>query len=57
MESLEEDFIRDVVQDANCIWIGLKVTPPGGKWTWVAGSPLDPVRPSQALLMGTAAGG
>ncbi|CAM4635657.1 unnamed protein product [Lepidochelys olivacea] len=44
MESLEEDFIQDVVQDANYIWIGLKVTPPGGKWTWVDGSPLDPVR-------------
>ncbi|CAM5103685.1 unnamed protein product [Natator depressus] len=44
MESLEEDFIQDVVQDANHIWIGLKVTPPGGKWTWVDGSPLDPVR-------------
>ncbi|CAM5171249.1 unnamed protein product [Eretmochelys imbricata] len=40
----EMDFIQDVVQDANCIWIGLEVTPPGGKWTWVAGSPLDPVR-------------
>ncbi|CAM5103669.1 unnamed protein product [Natator depressus] len=44
LESLEEDFIQDVVQDANHIWIGLKVTPPGGKWTWVDGSPLDPVR-------------
>ncbi|CAM5149891.1 unnamed protein product, partial [Eretmochelys imbricata] len=43
MESLEEDFIQDVVQDANYIWIGLKVTPPGGKWTWVDGSPLDPI--------------
>ncbi|XP_074975876.1 killer cell lectin-like receptor subfamily F member 1 isoform X4 [Caretta caretta] len=40
----EMDFIQDVVQDANYIWIGLKVTPPGGKWTWVDGSPLDPVR-------------
>ncbi|CAM5104034.1 unnamed protein product, partial [Natator depressus] len=40
----EMDFIQDVVQDANHIWIGLKVTPPGGKWTWVDGSPLDPVR-------------
>ncbi|CAM5097531.1 unnamed protein product [Natator depressus] len=40
----EKDFIQDVVQDANHIWIGLKVTPPGGKWTWVDGSPLDPVR-------------
>ncbi|CAM4656778.1 unnamed protein product, partial [Caretta caretta] len=44
MESLEEDFMQDVVQDANDIWIGLKVTPPGRKWTWVDGSPLDPVR-------------
>ncbi|XP_074827604.1 uncharacterized protein LOC141998647 isoform X2 [Natator depressus] len=41
---LPGDFIQDVVQDANHIWIGLKVTPPGGKWTWVDGSPLDPVR-------------
>ncbi|CAM4314262.1 unnamed protein product [Lepidochelys kempii] len=40
----EMDFIQDVVQDANYIWIGLQVTPPGGKWTWVDGSPLDPVR-------------
>ncbi|XP_074975874.1 killer cell lectin-like receptor subfamily F member 1 isoform X2 [Caretta caretta] len=47
----EMDFIQDVVQDANYIWIGLKVTPPGGKWTWVDGSPLDPVR-----FSGSAAG-
>ncbi|XP_034613416.1 killer cell lectin-like receptor subfamily F member 1 [Trachemys scripta elegans] len=35
--------IQDVVQDANPIWIGLKVTPPGKDWTWVDGSPLDPM--------------
>ncbi|CAM2101778.1 unnamed protein product [Caretta caretta] len=32
----EMDFIQDVVQDANYIWIGLKVTPQGGNgpgWT------------------------
>ncbi|XP_044838856.1 killer cell lectin-like receptor subfamily B member 1B allele A [Mauremys mutica] len=40
----EMDFIQDVVQDANYIWIGLKVTPKEGKWTWVDSSLLDPVR-------------
>ncbi|KAH1182619.1 hypothetical protein KIL84_004111 [Mauremys mutica] len=49
----EMDFIQDVVQDANYIWIGLKGTLPGGKWTWVDGSPLDPVRFS---ISGSAAG-
>ncbi|XP_039374599.1 killer cell lectin-like receptor subfamily F member 1 [Mauremys reevesii] len=39
----EMDFIQDVIQGASYIWIGLKVTPPGGKWTWVDGSPLDPM--------------
>ncbi|TFJ96154.1 SAM-dependent methyltransferase [Platysternon megacephalum] len=42
IQSREEmDFIQDVTQDASYIWIGLKVTPPGGQWTWVDGSPLD----------------
>ncbi|XP_039373265.1 killer cell lectin-like receptor subfamily F member 1 [Mauremys reevesii] len=40
----EMDFIQDVVQGSTYAWIGLKVTPAGGKWTWVDGSPLDPVR-------------
>ncbi|XP_065420308.1 killer cell lectin-like receptor subfamily B member 1B allele C [Chrysemys picta bellii] len=40
----EMDFIQGVIQDAGYVWIGLKVTRPGGKWTWVDGSPLDPVR-------------
>ncbi|CAM4563276.1 unnamed protein product [Lepidochelys kempii] len=35
--------IQNVTQGANSVWIGLKVTPPGGKWTWVDGSPLDPM--------------
>ncbi|XP_065271171.1 killer cell lectin-like receptor subfamily B member 1B allele C [Emys orbicularis] len=39
----EMDSIQDVVQDANPIWIGLKVTHPGRNWTWVDGSPLDPM--------------
>ncbi|XP_065420316.1 killer cell lectin-like receptor subfamily F member 1 [Chrysemys picta bellii] len=39
----EMDSIQDVVQDANSIWIGLKVTPPGKDWTWVDGAPLDPM--------------
>ncbi|XP_065420340.1 killer cell lectin-like receptor subfamily B member 1B allele A, partial [Chrysemys picta bellii] len=39
----EMDFIQDVVQNAGYIWIGLKVTPTEGKWTWVDGSPLDPM--------------
>ncbi|XP_075769958.1 killer cell lectin-like receptor subfamily B member 1B allele C [Pelodiscus sinensis] len=45
LQSQEElDFIQNVTQDGKNIWIGLKVTPPGGKWTWVDGSPLDPAR-------------
>uniref|UniRef100_A0A8C4VWV9 C-type lectin domain-containing protein n=1 Tax=Gopherus evgoodei TaxID=1825980 RepID=A0A8C4VWV9_9SAUR len=39
----EMDFIQDVTQGASYVWIGLTVTPAGGKWTWVDGSPLDPV--------------
>ncbi|EMP41899.1 Killer cell lectin-like receptor subfamily F member 1 [Chelonia mydas] len=35
--------IQNVTQGVNCAWIGLKVTPPGGKWTWVDDSPLDPM--------------
>uniref|UniRef100_K7FIF4 C-type lectin domain-containing protein n=1 Tax=Pelodiscus sinensis TaxID=13735 RepID=K7FIF4_PELSI len=38
------DSLQNVTQDTNPVWIGLKVTPPKGKWTWVDGSPLDPVR-------------
>ncbi|XP_075769486.1 killer cell lectin-like receptor subfamily B member 1B allele C [Pelodiscus sinensis] len=45
LQSQEElDFIQNVTQDGKNVWIGLKVTPPGGKWTWVDGSPLDPAR-------------
>ncbi|XP_067423681.1 killer cell lectin-like receptor subfamily F member 1 [Emydura macquarii macquarii] len=40
----EMDFIQDVTRGESYIWIGLKVTPPGGTWTWVDGSPLDPAR-------------
>ncbi|XP_032643814.1 killer cell lectin-like receptor subfamily B member 1B allele C [Chelonoidis abingdonii] len=39
----EMEFIQNVTQGASYAWIGLKVTAPGGKWTWVDGSPLDPM--------------
>ncbi|KAH1183039.1 hypothetical protein KIL84_004531, partial [Mauremys mutica] len=39
----EMDFIQDVTQVSSYVWIGLTVTPAGGKWTWVDGSPLDPM--------------
>uniref|UniRef100_A0A8C3RLR8 C-type lectin domain-containing protein n=1 Tax=Chelydra serpentina TaxID=8475 RepID=A0A8C3RLR8_CHESE len=39
----EMDSIQNVTQGANNVWIGLNVTPPGGKWTWVDSSPLDPI--------------
>ncbi|XP_075769620.1 killer cell lectin-like receptor subfamily B member 1B allele C isoform X1 [Pelodiscus sinensis] len=45
LQSQEElDSIQNVTQDANAAWIGLKVTPPGGNWTWVDGSLVDPAR-------------
>ncbi|KAM9119361.1 killer cell lectin-like receptor subfamily B member 1B allele A [Pangshura tecta] len=47
----EMDSIQEVVQGANNVWIGLTVTLPGGEWTWVDGSRLDPV-----LFSGSAAG-
>ncbi|XP_038226490.2 killer cell lectin-like receptor subfamily F member 1 isoform X1 [Dermochelys coriacea] len=47
----EMDSIQNVTQGANSVWIGLKVTPPGGKWTWVDGSPLNPM-----LFSGSATG-
>ncbi|XP_039373085.1 killer cell lectin-like receptor subfamily B member 1B allele A [Mauremys reevesii] len=37
----EMNSIQDVVQNTSYIWIGLNMTSPGGKWTWVDGSPLD----------------
>ncbi|XP_067396957.1 killer cell lectin-like receptor subfamily F member 1 [Emydura macquarii macquarii] len=40
----EMNFTQDVIRDTSYIWIGLNVTPPGGMWTWVDGSPLDPAR-------------
>ncbi|XP_044838593.1 killer cell lectin-like receptor subfamily B member 1B allele C [Mauremys mutica] len=47
----EMDSIQNLTQGANDVWIGLTVTLPGGKWTWVDGSPLDPM-----LFSGSAAG-
>ncbi|XP_065419944.1 killer cell lectin-like receptor subfamily F member 1 [Chrysemys picta bellii] len=39
-----QDFIQNVTQGASYVWIGLNMTSPGGKWTWVDGSPLDHAR-------------
>uniref|UniRef100_K7FGF7 C-type lectin domain-containing protein n=1 Tax=Pelodiscus sinensis TaxID=13735 RepID=K7FGF7_PELSI len=45
LQSQEElDSIRLVIQGTHSVWTGVKATFPGGKWTWVDGSPLDPAR-------------
>ncbi|KAG6921184.1 killer cell lectin-like receptor subfamily F member 1, partial [Chelydra serpentina] len=38
----EMEFIQNVTQGQYPVWIGLNVTSPEGKWTWVDGSILDP---------------
>ncbi|XP_075769533.1 C-type lectin domain family 7 member A-like isoform X1 [Pelodiscus sinensis] len=38
-------FIQNIIGDQNPVWIGLNITSPERKWTWVDGSPLN-----QALL-------
>ncbi|XP_044838844.1 killer cell lectin-like receptor subfamily F member 1 [Mauremys mutica] len=53
----EMDFIQDVIQSAGYFWIGLNMTPPGKKWTWVDGSTLDPARfPVQGSADGKSCG-
>ncbi|XP_074872899.1 killer cell lectin-like receptor subfamily B member 1A [Carettochelys insculpta] len=42
IQDLEEmEFIQNIMQVPNQVWIGLNVTSPGRKWTWVDGSPLN----------------
>ncbi|KAG6922715.1 killer cell lectin like receptor F1 [Chelydra serpentina] len=35
------EFIQNITRDQNQMWIGLNITSPGRKWTWVDGSPLN----------------
>ncbi|XP_030399772.1 killer cell lectin-like receptor subfamily F member 1 [Gopherus evgoodei] len=37
----EMDFISSVTQDTNPVWLGLTMTPPEWKWTWLDNSLLD----------------
>ncbi|XP_074872894.1 killer cell lectin-like receptor subfamily B member 1B allele C isoform X2 [Carettochelys insculpta] len=42
IQDLEEmAFVQNITQDQNQVWIGLNVTSPGRKWTWVDGSLLN----------------
>lgn len=40
----EMDFIANVTQDTNPVWLGLTMTSPQRKWTWVDNSHLDQTR-------------
>ncbi|XP_075770318.1 killer cell lectin-like receptor subfamily B member 1B allele A [Pelodiscus sinensis] len=59
LQSQEElDSLQAVTQNANPVWTGLKVTAPGGKWTWVDDSRLDPARfPVSGPVDGNSCGG
>uniref|UniRef100_A0A452I4J3 C-type lectin domain-containing protein n=1 Tax=Gopherus agassizii TaxID=38772 RepID=A0A452I4J3_9SAUR len=37
----ELEFIQNIPGNQNLVWIGLNITSPGRKWTWVDGSPLN----------------
>ncbi|XP_074927773.1 killer cell lectin-like receptor subfamily B member 1B allele C [Chelonoidis abingdonii] len=37
----ELEFIQNIPGNQNPVWIGLNITSPGRKWTWVDGSPLN----------------
>uniref|UniRef100_A0A452I4J5 C-type lectin domain-containing protein n=1 Tax=Gopherus agassizii TaxID=38772 RepID=A0A452I4J5_9SAUR len=38
---LVRNFIQNIPGNQNLVWIGLNITSPGRKWTWVDGSPLN----------------
>ncbi|KAM9119367.1 killer cell lectin-like receptor subfamily F member 1 isoform 2-T2 [Pangshura tecta] len=37
----EMEFIKNITQGTNLVWIGLTIKSPEKKWTWVDTSPLD----------------
>nr|XP_005312297.2 killer cell lectin-like receptor subfamily B member 1B allele C isoform X2 [Chrysemys picta bellii] len=37
----ELEFTQNLTGNQNPVWIGLNITSPGRKWTWVDGSPLN----------------
>ncbi|XP_065419943.1 killer cell lectin-like receptor subfamily F member 1 [Chrysemys picta bellii] len=37
----ELEFTQNLTGNQNPVWIGLNITSPGKKWTWVDGSPLN----------------
>nr|XP_056701504.1 killer cell lectin-like receptor subfamily F member 1 [Euleptes europaea] len=37
-------FVQHINEEMQLLWVGLQVTFPGGKWTWVDGSQLDDKR-------------
>uniref|UniRef100_K7G850 C-type lectin domain-containing protein n=1 Tax=Pelodiscus sinensis TaxID=13735 RepID=K7G850_PELSI len=37
----EMEFIHNITQGTNLVWIGLTIQSPEQKWIWVDGSPLD----------------
>ncbi|CAM5105184.1 unnamed protein product, partial [Natator depressus] len=37
----EMEFIQNITQGTNLVWIGLTIKSPEKKWTWVNTSPLD----------------
>ncbi|XP_075769574.1 killer cell lectin-like receptor subfamily F member 1 isoform X1 [Pelodiscus sinensis] len=41
-EEMVNEFIQKVTQGKYPVWIGLTVTSPEGRWTWVDGSSLNP---------------
>ncbi|XP_038226757.1 killer cell lectin-like receptor subfamily B member 1B allele C [Dermochelys coriacea] len=40
----ELEFIQNTTRNQNPMWIGLNITSPGRKWTWMDGSPLNQTR-------------
>nr|XP_042717114.1 uncharacterized protein LOC101942300 [Chrysemys picta bellii] len=39
--SMSQEFTQNITGNQNPVWIGLNITSPGKKWTWVDGSPLN----------------